>query len=125
MQISTQCLMSLLKCYRFVFQKKVTKNTVSKEDFIENTSFHFNNELKFVYIYKYSKSGLLKDIFELNTLEVYSGDECVLSLKNNSFKDHLNISNVDQEFSKPIGDEKVEDVFMSFTDILLKMDISG
>lgn len=123
MNLSKQCLMSLLKCYNFVFQKKVTKNTVSKEGFIENTSFHFNNELKFVYIYKYSKSEILKDIFELNTLEIYSGDECVLSLKNNSFKDHVNISNVDQEFSKPIGDDKVKDVFMSFTDILLKMEI--
>lgn len=114
--------MSLLKCYNFVFQKKTVKNTVSKEGFIGNVSFHFNNELKFVYIYKYSKSGLLKDIFELNTLEIYSGDECVLSLKNNSFKDHVNISNVDQQFSKPIGDDKVKDVFMNFTDILLKME---
>ena len=123
MFISKQCLLSLLSGYSFVFQKHLPKNYISKEYFIENTSFHFNNELKFVYIYKYSKSGLLKDIFELNTLEVYSGDECVLSLKSSSFKDHVNISNLDKEFSKPIGDDKVKDIFMSFTDILLKMEI--
>ena len=124
MNISKQCLLSLLSSYNFVFYKHLPKNYIGKDFFIENTSFHFNNELKFVYIYKHSKSGLIKDVYELNTLNIYVNDDCVLSLLNNSCITHTLSSDIERDSIKPISDSKVKDVFMNFNDILLKMEIA-
>ena len=124
MNISKQCLLSLLSSYNFVFYKHLPKNYIGKEYFIENTSFHFNNELKFAYIYKHSKSGLIKDVYELNTLSIYAGDDCVLCLLNNSSITHTLDGNIERDSLKPISDSKVKDVFMNFNDILLKMEIA-
>ena len=121
MNISKQCLLSLLGGYSFVFYKHLQKSYVDKDYFIENTSFHFNNELKFVYVYKHSKSGLIKDVYELNTLSIYIDDDCVLSLLNNSHITHTLSSDIERDSIKPISDSKVKDVFMNFNDILLKM----
>lgn len=124
MNISKQCLLSLLSCYNFVFYKHLPKSYIDKDYFIENTSFHFNNNLKFVYIYKHSKSGLIKDVYELNTLSIYAGNDCVLCLLNNSSITHTLDSDIERDSSKPISDSKVKDVFMNFNDILLKMEIA-
>ena len=124
MNISKQCLLSLLSCYNFVFYKHLPKNYIGKDIFIENISFHFNNEFKFVYIYKHSKSGLIKDVYELNTLSIYIDDDCVLSLLNNSYITHTLSSDIERDSIKPISDSKVKDVFMNFNDILLKMEIA-
>ena len=124
MNISKQCLLSLLSGYNFVFYKHLPKNYIGKEFFIENTSFHFNNELKFVYIYKHSKGGLIKDVYELNTLSIYDGDDCVLCLMNNSYMTHTLSSDIERASLKPISASKVKDVFINFNDILLKMEIA-
>ena len=123
MNLSKQCLLSLLSGYNFVFYKHLPKNYIGKEHIIENTSLHFNNELEFIYIYKYSKSCLMKDVYELNTLSIYSGDECVLCLTNNSYVNHVLGIDVERGSLKPISASKVKNVFMNFTEILLKMDI--
>ena len=124
MNISKQCLLSLLSSYNFVFYKHLPKNYIGKDFFIENTSYHFNNELKFVYIYKHSKSGLIRDVYELNTLSIYVGDDCVLSLLNNSCITHTFNGDIGRDSLKPISDSKVKDVFMNFDDILFKMEIA-
>ena len=123
MNISKQCLLSLLSGYNFVFYKYLPKNYIGRDGIIENTSFNFNNELKFVYIYKHFKSGLIKDVYELSTLSVYVGDDCVLRLMNNSSITHTLGSDIEVYSLKPISDSKVKDFFMNFNDILLKMEI--
>ena len=120
MNVSNKALLDLLGIYSYAYEKHVKKGYISNGE-ISNTSFVFNNELKFEGVYQKTKSTWFKDIFTLTTLDISCNDIPVIRLRNSN----LISKDVFDSLSKPLNNKNIKDVNKILLDIYPMFNVCG
>lgn len=115
--ITANCLLHMLMVWEYSIQKSTKRNALTWNK-ITNTCTTFNDEIKFIGCYKYSKSEMFKDLYDLVDLKIEVNSELVLHFKNVEF--FVPDDELEYKESLPILNGVIADKFTPFSEIFNK-----